>query len=85
MGISDAIDLFLYRQTNNKTFQIIRQTFTVAKKCLENQSFCTQPNTSVIDFETLFDEIMYKKFINKKCNVFFMYICNYEKARVFFS
>jgi hypothetical protein len=31
-------------------------------KCFEFNSFCTPPQTNAIDFETLYDEIMYKIF-----------------------
>ena len=31
-------------------------------KCLKSKAFCTPPQTSAIDFETLYDEIMYKKY-----------------------
>jgi hypothetical protein len=31
-------------------------------ECHESKTFCTQPQTSAIDFETLYDEIMYKTY-----------------------
>jgi hypothetical protein len=31
-------------------------------KCFKFNSFCTPPQTNAIDFETLYDEIMYKTF-----------------------
>jgi hypothetical protein len=29
-------------------------------KCLHSETFCTTPNTNVIDFETLYDELVYR-------------------------
>jgi hypothetical protein len=29
-------------------------------KCFENKSFCTPPSINAIDFESLYDELMYK-------------------------
>jgi hypothetical protein len=31
-------------------------------KCIESKSFCTSPETNAIDFETLYDEIMFKTY-----------------------
>jgi hypothetical protein len=48
-----------------KLFKLYDKLIQWRNKCLETQSFCTPPNTSATDFETLFDEIMYQKLINK--------------------
>jgi hypothetical protein len=41
-------------------FKLYDELIQRRNKCLETQSFSTPPNTSAFDFETLYDEIMYK-------------------------
>jgi hypothetical protein len=36
------------------------------KECLETRSFATPPNTTAIDFEVLYDELMHKTQNDKK-------------------
>lgn len=60
-----------------KLFKLYDVLIEWRNKCLETKSFCTPLNTSAIDFQTLYDEIMYQllnknvmssscKFVNKK-------------------
>ena len=49
----------IYRQIT-KVFKLHDKRIQWRNKCLQTQSFCTPPNTSVIDFEKLCDEKMYK-------------------------
>jgi len=44
-----------------KLFKIYYEILQWRNKCLDTQYFSTQMNISAIDFDRLFDEIMYKK------------------------
>ena len=48
----------MYGRTKTQTIQTARGSDSVAKKCYESTSYCTPPDTNVIDFETLYDELM---------------------------
>ena len=41
-----------------KLFRLHEDLIEWQKKCYESNSYCTPPDTNVIDFETLYDEIM---------------------------
>jgi len=47
-----------------KLFKLYGELIQWRNKCLEAQSFCKPPNTSAINFEIIYDEIMYQT-INK--------------------
>ena len=40
-----------------KLFRLHRNLIECRNKCYESISYCTPPDTNVIDFETLYDEI----------------------------
>ena len=42
----------------HKLFRLHEDLIEWRKKCYESNSYCTPPDTNVIDFETLYDEIM---------------------------
>jgi hypothetical protein len=44
-----------------KFFRLQIELFEWCNKCLESTSFCTPPSTNAIDFDSLYDELMYKK------------------------
>jgi len=48
-----------------KLFKLYEELIQWQNKCLETQASCTALHTSVINFETLYGEIMYKKLTNK--------------------
>ncbi len=41
-----------------KLFRLHEDLIEWRKKCYESNSYCTPPDTNVIDFETLYDEIV---------------------------
>ena len=52
--------LTLREQTNNETIQRACRFDKMEQKCLEFKCTSTQPETSSVNFETLFGEIKYK-------------------------
>jgi hypothetical protein len=48
----------LYGQTNTQTFTTQDDLIEWRNKCYISRSYCTLPDTNVIDFETLYDELM---------------------------
>lgn len=46
----------------HKLYQLHDEMIEWRNTCLESKTFCTPPQTNAIDFETLYDEIMYKTF-----------------------
>jgi hypothetical protein len=48
-----------------KLFKLYDELIQWQNKCFETQAFCTALNTSVIVFETLYGEVMYKNLLIK--------------------
>jgi hypothetical protein len=44
-----------------KFFRLHEELLEWSNKCLVSNSFCTPPSTNAIDFDSLYDELMYKK------------------------
>jgi hypothetical protein len=45
----------------HKFFRLQEEMLEWSNKCLVSKSFCIPPSTNAVDFESLYDELMYKK------------------------
>jgi hypothetical protein len=60
--LMDLASSCLDRQIH-KFFRLQEELVGWCNKCVETKSFCIPPSTNAIDFETLYDKLMYKKHI----------------------